>query len=389
MPHRRIILLGSTGFTGRRVLAGLVTRGITPLLLGRDASRIATLRTVHGIDFPIAEVDVADEAALSDIIAADDVVVSTVGPFQKLGRPVARVTALRGGRYLDSTGEPPFIRWIFDELDGTARTTGAALIPAFGYDYVPGNLAGAIAISRARGAARHVEVGYFLLPGHGDLNAQGSLTSSLALTTGATHASLLGVVAEPSFAFRGGALRPGLADEPSAARLRSFMFREVTRAAVTVGGSEHLGLPQNFPDIESVDVCLGWFGGWSRALHVTSTVLAPVLQTPTTRRALSILAGRLPGSTYTPSGPGTTLVLARTRDHRGKITSQVALAGTEPYRLTGELLADGAVRAATENIGTGALGPVAAFGIEQLQAMATRAGLTEVDDTLVPASPLH
>jgi len=32
-------------------------------------------------------------------------------------------------------------------------------VPAFGYDYVPGNLAGALALTRAGERARRVEIG--------------------------------------------------------------------------------------------------------------------------------------------------------------------------------------------------------------------------------------
>ena len=46
-----------------------------------------------------------------------------------------------GAVYLDSAGEPPFIRQVFEEFGPRAEHTGAVLLTAFGYDYVPGNLA--------------------------------------------------------------------------------------------------------------------------------------------------------------------------------------------------------------------------------------------------------
>ena len=42
------------------------------------------------------------------------------------------------------------------------RAAGAALLTAMGYDWVPGNLAGALAAERAGEAAVRVDTGYFL-----------------------------------------------------------------------------------------------------------------------------------------------------------------------------------------------------------------------------------
>ena len=75
--------------------------------------------------------------------------VSTAGPFLKFGRPVVAAAVDAGVVYLDSTGEPPFIRQVFEEFGPRAQRTGAVLLTAFGYDFVPGNLAGALALQAA------------------------------------------------------------------------------------------------------------------------------------------------------------------------------------------------------------------------------------------------
>jgi hypothetical protein len=50
------------------------------------------------------------------------------------------------------TPSSTFVRHVFG-LDPIAAARGATLVPAFGYDYVPGNLAGALALTR--GASGH------------------------------------------------------------------------------------------------------------------------------------------------------------------------------------------------------------------------------------------
>ena len=87
--------------------------------------------------------------------------VSTVGPFVRFGGPAAAAASSAGAHYLDSTGEPPFIREVFERYGAAAAQHEAGMLTAFGYDWVPGNLAGALALDRAGPAAVRVDIGYF------------------------------------------------------------------------------------------------------------------------------------------------------------------------------------------------------------------------------------
>lgn len=133
-------------------------------------------------------------------------------------------------------------------LDAVATANGTSVVPAFGCDYVPGNLAGALALTKAGERARHVEIGYFLTrAGRGDeVRYRSTLRDAWTLTTGGTRASLVGSAVEDAFAYRpprdGGPAR--LTHGHAGARLLSFHQAGVTRRALTVGGSEHLGLPE-------------------------------------------------------------------------------------------------------------------------------------------------
>ena len=55
-------------------------------------------------------------------------------------------------------------------------------MPAFSYDYVPGNLAAALALTRASERASRIEIGYFLTrSGHGDELRYRSTCATLSL----------------------------------------------------------------------------------------------------------------------------------------------------------------------------------------------------------------
>ena len=61
-----------------------------------------------------------------------------------------RILAWTGGTFYarPGVGQPPFIREVFERYGSAAEQAGSAMLTAFGYDWVPGNLAGAIALAR-------------------------------------------------------------------------------------------------------------------------------------------------------------------------------------------------------------------------------------------------
>jgi NAD(P)-dependent dehydrogenase (short-subunit alcohol dehydrogenase family) len=124
MPGR-IVLYGATGFMGALTARALVASGARPVLAGRDQSRLSTLaaRLAQAGDGTELETAVAaGPGPLRDLIGAGDVLVSTAGPFMKIGRPVVAAAVDAGAVYLDSSGEPPFIREVFEEFGPRAGT---------------------------------------------------------------------------------------------------------------------------------------------------------------------------------------------------------------------------------------------------------------------------
>jgi hypothetical protein len=127
-------------------------------VVGRDEGRVLATVKRHdahsGLAVPGWTADEL-EAALRDCAA----VVSCAGPFAKAGRPVIEAALRCGLPYTDSAGEQDFIRLVFDDFDAGARARGCCLVPAFGFDYVPGDLGAAIA-AQGLGPLRSVDVVY-------------------------------------------------------------------------------------------------------------------------------------------------------------------------------------------------------------------------------------
>jgi short subunit dehydrogenase-like uncharacterized protein len=327
----------------------------------------ALAEELGGLEWAVADVAAPDTVrALGE---RGDVLVSTVGPFARWGGPAVEAAIAAGAHYLDSTGEGPFIREVFERYSGGAQAAGCGLVTAFGFDWVPGNLAGALALRDAGEAAARLEIGYFS-PGAG--------ASSMS---GGTRASAAGVALSPGYAWHGGRL----ADQRPARRTRSFELRPGRRAtAVSVASSEHFTLPRLQPRLRDIDVFLGWFGPASEPMKVFTAVMEPVLKVPGVRAGLEGLLGRfVKGSTGGPDAAAraksTSLVFAEAFDAGGARIAQVRLEGANGYDLTAGFLAWGAQTAAAGGLqGTGALGPVDGFGLDALEAGCAEAGLARV-----------
>jgi hypothetical protein len=360
MAARRIIVFGATGFTGRLVAERLAAEGAAPVLAGRSEASVRELAERLGVEWRVADA-LRQNSVFALLESGGDVLVSTVGPFSKWGEPALRAAIAAGGTYIDSTGEPVFIRRVFEEFGPPAERAGAALLPAMGYDFVPGALAGALALEEAGLDAQRVDIGYYAF---GAGASAGTLRSSVAATL------------DEGYAFRGGAVQTARMAE----RLRSFAVRGKDRDGVSIGGTEHLTLPASYPHLLEVNVYLGWFGPLAKPLQVGSLAGSVAMRVPGVRPALKAAADRLVGLASAP-GPesGISWIVAEAFDAAGEKLARVDLSGGEPYTLTAGILAWAARRAASEGVnGTGALGPVQAFGLEALAAGCREAGLSRV-----------
>jgi short subunit dehydrogenase-like uncharacterized protein len=373
------VLYGATGYTGGLTARAMVAGGSRPVLAGRHQGRLTALaeqlpRDGDGTKLETAVAGSEEPGPLRELIGPGDVLVSTAGPFLKVGRSVVQAAVDAGAVYLDSTGEPPFIRQVFEEFGPRAEETGAVLLTAFGYDYVPGNLAGALALQAAGPAAAQVLVGYF---------ARGNTRKA---TSAGTRASAAGVLLEPGYSVRGGRL----VTERTAARVASFDVDGTRRQGFSIGSSEHFALPRlrhaastgdGMPagaQLTDVGVYLGYFGAATELVHFASALAAPLERLPGVRRALDQQARRIQRSRATPDAAATIRsdVVAVVSDARGRRLATAHLSGGDPYSFTAHVLAWAAGRAAAQGVRpAGALGPAEAFGLTSLERACAEAGL--------------
>lgn len=357
----RIVVFGATGYTGELTARALVARGAQPVLAGRSAARLEALAAdLGGLETQVA--DVSRPASVRALVERGDVLVSTVGPFARWGDAAAEAAVDAGAHYLDSTGEPAFLRRVFHEFGPRAAAAGTTMVPACAFDWVPGNLAGALALEAAGPQATRLVVGYASRGGGG--------------LSGGTARSVAGVLLEPSFAHRSGRLRT---ERVGAQTATVALADGAERRGVSVGGSEHLALPRSYPTLQDVTVVITGSGPAVRLAPAATAIVAGLAALPPARRALSTLLDRRAtsgGPTRDQRARGRSIIVAEARDAGGALLERLRLVGPDPYTLSGDLLAWSAMTTADGGLRvTGAAGPVAAFGLEALEAGARSAGL--------------
>jgi short subunit dehydrogenase-like uncharacterized protein len=361
----RIVVFGATGYTGRLVAERLAAQGARPVLAGRDERRLGELaERLGGLD--TVKADAMRRNSVFAAVEPGDVLISTVGPFAKWGDAAVRAAiAASGATYMDSTGEPVFIRRIFEEMGGPAERAGVTLMPAMGFDFVPGALAGALALREAGPSAVRVDVGYFSL----GMAADGA--------SAGTRESLVGATLNDSHAFREGAVRTVRPAE----RVRTFPVKGKERSAISVGGAEHYTLPPLHPTLHEVNVYLGWFGPLAKPLQAGTLAGTVALKLPGVRSVLQAAGERLVSLAGAPEAgttPGTlSWVPAIAYDAAGEPLAEVHLTGSDAYDFTASFIAWAAQRAAGGNRphAVGAVGPVEAFGLDALEQGCAAAGL--------------
>jgi short subunit dehydrogenase-like uncharacterized protein len=341
-----IAVYGATGYTGRLVAAELRRRGAEAVLAGRNRAKLEILAEDLGGEIAIQDASLDDPTALRELLEPCAAVIACAGPFRLHGEPVLAAAVEARAHYLDTTGEQPFMRKVFEDYGRKAERAGVALVTAMGFDYAPGDL---IAALTAEGMEPLDEmVLAYAVRGFG--------------ATRGTALSALGMMAGGDSEWRDGEL----ASAPRGAGGGSWEFPEPIgrQRMLRYPAGEHITVPRH---VQTDRV---------RTLLTASTILplplvsrvAPVVMTPLQlsmrtplRRALAALIPRLPEGPSEESRRGSSFTIvceARrdSRERRGTVT------GNDVYGLTARTTVEGALRCAAPGYDRkGALAPSQAF----------------------------
>lgn len=340
-----VAVYGATGYTGRLVVEELRRRGIDVVLSGRSPAKLHALAARHG-GLEVRPAALEDRDALRHAFGDCAAVVSCAGPFARYGEPVVRAAVETGTHYVDTTGEQAHIARVYERWDDAARAAEVVLMPAAGFDYVPGDLVSRLAGKEVEPLSELVVA--YAVQGFGA--SRGTLHSGLEIArSGALE-------------YRDGSLRRA-SRLPRRAR---FAFPEPlgTQSMVSYPSGEALMVPRHtrtrtVTSLIAADGLLPSVPGEVAALALPLAALA--LRTPL--KALADVAiDRLPEGPPEAdrrSARFTIAALARGEDGR---TARALVRGSDVYGLTAAIAVHAAARLAAGSFAApGAHSPAAAF----------------------------
>ena len=132
IQNRIVTVFGAYGHTGRFVVRELLKRGFTPILSGRDASKLKEAGNAH----PGSEVRVAsvgDPASLDRALFGAAAVINCAGPFVDTAVPVIDAALRASIHYLDVAAEQAAVLTVFERFGSAARDAGVVVAPAMGF----------------------------------------------------------------------------------------------------------------------------------------------------------------------------------------------------------------------------------------------------------------
>jgi short subunit dehydrogenase-like uncharacterized protein len=134
-PTRPWMIYGANGYTGELAAREAASRGLRPVLAGRNATAVSALAMELGLDSRAFALE--DAAGLARGIGGMAAVLHCAGPFVRTSKPMVEACLAAGAHYLDITGEIAVFEPILGRRGEDARRAGVALLPGVGFDVVP------------------------------------------------------------------------------------------------------------------------------------------------------------------------------------------------------------------------------------------------------------
>lgn len=340
-----VLLFGATGYTGSLTAEALGRRGASFVVAGRDRAKLEALAERTGAaDVRVAEV--GDVDALTTALGDVGAMITCVGPFMDLGRTAVEAALRAGTHYVDSTGELGFIDLLLERYDADAKRAGLVLAPAMGYDEVPSDVAVSLGVEDLE---------------HAEVVVTHAFPSKAS--TGTLRTILGGIAGSDSRWVTGGRAER----VPTASRRRWAPMPAPLGPKLGISMPLAIGLlaPLHL-DLDTLEVYGTSHPVQASAMRMAMPVAKSVLGLGMTQRVVDAVLDRRsagPGPETRQQDRFTILVEARTADRWRNVSVQ----GVDPYGLTAETLAAGALKLATEGHDSGGvMAPTQAIGLDVL-----------------------
>ncbi len=226
--HKKWMLYGANGYTGRLIAEEARDRGMMPVLAGRNDAAVEAVATEHGFDYRVF--DLNNKQATEQALDGISVVLHCAGPFSGTSQPMIEACLKQACHYLDITGEISVFANAHAQSE-LARRANIVLLPGVGFDVVPTDCLASVLASKLPEA---VELAL-------------AFESGGSMSPGTAKTSIEGLAG-------GGSVRRGrqVTSVPLAWKTREIPFLHATRSAMTIpwGDVFTAYISTGIPDIE-------------------------------------------------------------------------------------------------------------------------------------------
>lgn len=128
------LIYGANGYTGELIAREAKSRGLTPILAGRNASKIKALGQELGLESRVFDLGTPTE--ISSHLGGVGLVLHCAGPFSATSAPMIAACIQAKAHYLDIAGEIS----VFEHAQAQnvpARQAGVVVCPGVGFDVIP------------------------------------------------------------------------------------------------------------------------------------------------------------------------------------------------------------------------------------------------------------
>jgi len=131
----QVLIYGAYGFTGTGISKLASDYGITPVLAGRNESKLKPLAESLGLDYVVLSLE-NNHDNLVTVLKHFEIVLHIAGPYTFTAKPMLDAVIEAGTHYLDITGENHVIQQQLNR-DEQFKAANIMVMPAVGYDVVP------------------------------------------------------------------------------------------------------------------------------------------------------------------------------------------------------------------------------------------------------------
>jgi short subunit dehydrogenase-like uncharacterized protein len=132
---KKWMIYGATGFSGQMIARTAKSRGLIPILAGRDPKKLEPLAKELGLEMTAFSVN--NDQEILEATKGIQVLLNCAGPFHRTYQQILAACLKNHVHYLDITGEASVFEDILFNLENKIKAAGIVAVPGVGFDVVP------------------------------------------------------------------------------------------------------------------------------------------------------------------------------------------------------------------------------------------------------------